>query len=73
MNFLKNLITNVVLRTLGNNLDHLIDFLNRLDDRIDAYVAAQDAKVKEINDAIEALRRLALACEREHLAVVKNA
>ena len=35
--------------------------------------ASTEEKVKEINEAIEALRRLALACEREHLAVVKRA
>lgn len=49
---LKNFITNLVLRSIGSNLDHLIDFLAKLDSKIDAYVAAQDAEAQQHNHAI---------------------
>lgn len=49
---LKRIITNFVLRSIGSNLDHLVSFLERLDHKIDAYVAEQDAEAAKHNAAI---------------------
>lgn len=56
MDRIRSLFVAIVLGTIGRNLDTLIDFLNRLDDRIDAYVAEQSLRSAELELAVVRLR-----------------
>lgn len=50
-------ITDLFLRFVARDIQALLDFIGRLDVRLDAYIATREGQIDNINDQIIALQK----------------